>query len=345
MAEQSPIYPLKFEPIYKPKVWGGRSLARLGKTLPGGEDHGIGEAWELADLGSTSASGGGGGAERSVIVNGPLAGQTFHAAIDGYCADMLGDLPLNEQDAFPLLVKFLDAQENLSVQVHPSPEYAADHPEASIKHEAWYIVDAAPGAAIYKGVREGTTPSEFRAALEAGELEPLLVRHPVEPGQCHYLPSGTCHALGAGVVVAEVQTPSDTTYRVYDWGRSGRELHIEEAMQCIHFGPPGVAEYEVNAELRQDSVEATRLVQCPYFRIDRYRAPGGFEDELREGQPAVWIVLDGSGQIISSGATTEFAMGETLFLPAGLRHGHVQLSEAATWLEVTFPQAEPGTLA
>src|SRR5690606_14007588 len=111
---------------------------------------------------------------------------------------------------------------------------------------AWYILDRDPGAVIYKGVKAGVTPQRFRAAIESDEVADLLIAIPAEPGDCHYLPSGTCHALGAGVLVAEVQTPSDTTFRVYDWGRTGRALHIEQAMQCIEFGPPDVARYEKN---------------------------------------------------------------------------------------------------
>jgi mannose-6-phosphate isomerase len=344
MAEQLSPYPLTFEPIYKEKVWGGRALEKLGRALPGDESTLIGESWELADLAATAASGGGGGAERSVIVNGPLAGRTLHEAIERHREAMLGELPLNEQGAFPLLVKFLDAQQNLSVQVHPSEQYAAKHPEAHLKSEAWYIVDCEPGAVIYKGVQEGVTPEQFRRALEADQLEPLLLKVPVEPGQCHYLPSGTCHALGAGVVVAEVQTPSDTTFRVYDWGRTGRQLHVEEAMQCIHFGPPATEQYELNAKVQGAHTEALRLVHTEYFHIDRYAASAGFSDEIAAGEPRIWMVLSGSGKITGDAPALEFGPLQTIFLPAAMT-GQVQLSEPATWLEVTFPQARSPRLS
>ncbi len=143
-----PIYPLTFEPIYKEKVWGGRTLEKLGRTLPGGPDILIGESWELADLAQTSVSGGGGGAERSVIANGPLAGRTFSQVIHDAGPAMLGDLPLTQDHGFPILLKFLDARQHLSVQVHPSPAYAKEHEDAFLKSEAWYVLDADPGAVI-----------------------------------------------------------------------------------------------------------------------------------------------------------------------------------------------------
>jgi mannose-6-phosphate isomerase len=336
------VYPLTFEPIYKEKVWGGRSLERLGRALPGDANTPIGESWELADLAATAASGGGGAAERSVIANGPLAGQTLHDVLQAQPQAMLGHLPLNDAGAFPLLVKFLDAQQNLSVQVHPSAEYAAAHPEAHLKSEAWYIVDCQPGAVIYKGVKSGTTAAQFREAIERDALEPLLIEVPVEPGQCHYLPSGTCHALGAGVVVAEVQTPSDTTFRVYDWGREGRQLHIDAAMQCMDLAPPATAAYEVHESIEGTQARATRLVRTEYFQIDRYHAPAGFSDTVGEGEPRVWMVLEGSGRITSEGPTVNFGPMQTLFLPAGLSQAQVQLDEATTWLAVSFPAAENG---
>ncbi|MFG0260002.1 MAG: type I phosphomannose isomerase catalytic subunit, partial [Phycisphaerales bacterium JB041] len=235
-------YVLTFEPILKAKVWGGRRLERLGKPLPAGVD--VGESWEIADLASTSAGGGGGDAARSVISNGPLAGRTLHEAMDLWGERLLGRAARSAAGGFPLLVKFLDAREHLSVQVHPSPEYARAHPDAHLKTECWYVVDAEPGSVIYKGVRPGVTRTDFERALRAGQgggVVELLDAVPALVGDCHNLPSGTLHALGAGVLVAEVQTPSDTTFRVYDWaaefGRAGRELHVEQALACIDFSP------------------------------------------------------------------------------------------------------------
>lgn len=340
------LYPLKFEPIYKEKVWGGRTLERLGRILPGGSETRIGESWELADLGQTAASGGGGGAEHSRIANGPLAGRTLHELMRARGPALMGDLAPNDFGEFPLLLKFLDARENLSVQVHPSPEYAAAHPEAHLKSEAWYVVDAEPGAAIYKGLKPGTDEAQLREAIARDAVEPLLLRVPVQPGDCHYLPSGTCHALGAGVVVAEVQTPSDTTFRVYDWGRTGRELHVDQAMRCIHFGPPDVEGHERRSRIAGQSTTLTHLVRTEYFRIDRVEAQPGHSQRLTFDQPAVWMMLAGRGEF-TAGDAPALAFGplETLYLPPAMRDAHVRCDEATTWLEITFPQAEPTRLA
>jgi mannose-6-phosphate isomerase len=338
------LYPLKFVPIYKQKVWGGRTLAGLGRQLPGNDATPIGESWELVDLGQTSVSGGGGAAERSVVSNGPLAGQTLHQIIERFGERLLGRLRLTPSGDFPILIKFLDACQNLSVQVHPSPAYAQAHPEAHLKSEAWYILDAKPGAAIYKGVRAGVTAEQFRAALTTGSgqaVEDLMIRIPVKVGDCHYLPSGTCHALGAGVLVAEVQTPSDTTFRVYDWGRKGRDLHVEQAMACIEFGPADTRQYEKRTHIAGVWTTVSRLCACEFFRIEKVRMSEGYQQEIPYDQLTVWMVLAGKGVLTPSpqAPPVPFARGDTLLVPAHQDNAKVALEEDTTWLEITFPQA------
>lgn len=241
-------YPIVLEPIIKAKVWGGRRLAKLGKQLPA--DQPAGESWELADLSSTSVSGGGGEAAHSKIANGPLAGQSIRDAIALWGDDLLGDAKLTTEGGFPLLVKYLDAKEHLSVQVHPSVAYADQHQDAHLKTESWFVLDACPDPqgqppVIYKGFQEGVTKDDLAMAIADGTVPDIMRKETAVPGQCHTLPSGTVHALGAGVLVAEIQTPSDTTFRVYDWakeyGREGRELHIEQAVKCASFEHPPVA--------------------------------------------------------------------------------------------------------
>lgn len=346
-----PLYPLRFEPIYKEKVWGGRTLQqKLGRKLPGDSQTPIGESWELADLGQSSPSGGGGGQERSIIGNGPLAGTTLHEAIRRYGQGLLGRLGLTPTGDFPLLVKFLDARENLSVQVHPSPAYTQRHPDAHLKSEAWYIVDAQEDAVIYKGVHEGVSVQQFRRAIESDAVQQHMIEVPVKAGDCHYLPSGTCHALGAGILVAEVQTPSDTTFRVYDWGRTGRQLHIDQALECIRFGPPDVARQEQRSHIAGIFTTVTRLVTCEHFRIEKVRMSEGYEQELPYDQPAVWVVLQGAGRLVTThdsqtpqaGTRPQevgFEKGQTLLIPAGLAPTHVALDRDTVWLEITFPQA------
>ncbi|MEM7681412.1 MAG: type I phosphomannose isomerase catalytic subunit [Planctomycetota bacterium] len=349
MPDSQALYPLCFAPIYKHKVWGGDALSRhLGRALPTSDTgDGVGESWELVDLAQTSASGGGGGAERSAVANGPLAGKSLSELIAEHGRAILGDLPLTDAGGFPLLLKYLDASGNLSVQVHPSPEYAANHADAFLKSEAWYIVDREPGAVIYKGMKPGVTPNDLRKALEQNTddaVVPLMETVPVEPGDCHYLPSGTCHALGEGILVAEVQTPSDTTFRVYDWGRVGRELHIEQALACIHFGPSQGADYEPGDVVTVDGCTTTTLVRCGFFQIDNHQATAGYTDLVQPRQPRLWMWLSGQG-VFSGPEPIAIEAGSTWLLPAAMPPCTVQAETDAVWLEITFPQAHGGVLA
>lgn len=355
MPSRQPLYPLKFHPIYKTKVWGGRHLEKLGRVLPGDNSNLIGESWELADLGITSPTGGGGGAEQSVVANGPLAGQSLHNLIVIYGDELLGRVQLTPQGPgncggeFPLLVKFLDARQNLSVQVHPGEAYAsahADDPTVHLKSEAWYIVHAEPGAVIYKGIREGVTVEQFRRAIDIGTVEavePLLIKVPVKTGDCHYLPSGTCHALGAGIVAAEIQTPSDTTYRLFDWGRKDRTLHIDQAMAAMTFGPPPteIKRIEQRSHVAGIFTTVSRLVMCEHFRIEKVRMSEAYEQEVPYDQPAVWMVLQGKGTLTpGNGAEpVPFQQGETLLIPAHMDDARVHLDADTVWLETTFPKA------
>ncbi len=334
-------YPLVFEPILHEKVWGGRRLAPFGKALPDGAV--VGESWELADLASTSADGAGGDEARSRIANGPMRGLTLADAVRAQGVNLMGSLrSLDGEEGFPLLLKYLDASENLSVQVHPSPAYAREHPGAKLKTESWYIVSAEPDAVIYKGVHQGVTAAEFESAARAGTLVEQLVHVPVKAGDFHHLPSGTCHALGAGIVVAEIQIPSDTTFRVFDWGRTGRALHLEQAMQCIDFAPPDPAD-----ATSADASPRQRLVATEHYIVDRVEHQGGTESEIVNdapapaGKPMVWMVVQGEGRIRSGGADAfdpvPVSAGTTVLFPAALEGACASFSRDAVVLEIRFP--------
>ncbi len=335
-------YPLIFEPILKEKVWGGRRLARLGKPLPEGAN--IGESWELADLSATSADGGGGDAARSVIANGPMRGMTLADAIVAEGPNLMGSLRLSAGGGFPLLVKFLDASENLSVQVHPSPAYARAHPGAHLKTESWYIVDAEPGAVIYKGVKPGVTREAFAAHVRDNTVMNDMIAIPVTAGDFHHLPSGTCHALGAGVVVAEVQTPSDTTYRVYDWERTGRKLHLDEALACIAY-EPSAPQFAVASDARAGERD---LVATEFYSLRELRTPGDapasaehpLKLPLDAGAPVVWMCIAGHGSIDSADGAfeqTAFKTGDTVLIPAGLGEAKARGSSGTIILEARLP--------
>ena len=338
----TPLYPLKFEPIYKEKVWGGRNLEKLGRRLPGDASTLIGESWEVADLDASSPSGGGGYPERSRVRNGRLKGALLHDLMDEIGYPSINDLDNRAYSGFPLLVKFIDAQENLSVQVHPGPDFVADRPGIEAKWEAYYVVDAVPGAVIYKGLKSGVTEPELRAAVNTGvaaEVEALLHRVPAIPGDTHYLPGGTCHAIGAGVLLIEVQTPSDTTFRLFDWGRSGRELHIDEGMRSIDFEQRDFSRYELRTQFSDGVQTMTRHVACEHFRIDEVVAPAEYRRAVGESGPAIWMVLGGKGEIETAGDPdpVPFARGETLLIPGNLPDAHVTVLSDSSWLEVTLP--------
>jgi len=223
------------------------------------------------------------------------------------------------------------------VQVHPDEAYAQAHPGAALKSEAWYILHADPGAKIYKGVKAGVTKEQFRAALKTGQVEPLLNAIKVRTGDCHYLQSGTVHALGAGLLVAEVQTPSDTTFRVFDWNRltaegKPRTLHIEEALACIHFGPSAD-----KALSGSPTLGASRLAECEHFTIDRVEMPHNVQRPLG-AEMAVWIILQGQGVITAEGCLpTAFARGDTLLMPPGMMGAQVKTIANTALLEVKVP--------
>jgi mannose-6-phosphate isomerase len=221
------LYPLTFQPIFKERVWGGRKMAELyGKPLP--DDIPVGESWEISDRPG----------DISVINNGPLAGKDLRWLLETHGADLLGwQVPAGAR--FPLLIKILDAREKLSLQVHPPADKAAAL-GGEPKTEMWHIVEADPDAELYVGLKPGTTRAEFETRLNNGTVEHCFHRIPVSAGDTMFLPSGRVHAIGAGLVIFEIQQNSDTTYRVFDWNRLGldgkpRQLHLRESLESIDF--------------------------------------------------------------------------------------------------------------
>jgi mannose-6-phosphate isomerase len=327
-------YTLLFAPIFKDKVWGGRALEALGKTLPAGN---IGESWELVDLDSTSVSGGGGGAEHSKITNGPLAGQTIRDAVKQWGRDLLGTTKASTSGAFPLLVKFLDAREHLSIQVHPSPAYAKANPGANLKTECWYILHTQKvdghDPVIFKGLKSGVTRADLERAIREERVPEVMQAVPAIVGECHNLPSGTIHALGAGVVVAEVQTPSDTTFRVYDWakeyGRKGRELHVAQSVECTDFGPaPALAKLA-------PGTNRGRLVTTEFFRVDEVRLKAGESIAIADAAVSgaatrahAFTVLSGNGTI-RAGTDQPITRGQTGLVPATRVPGAMLIATSA----------------
>ena len=337
-----PPIPVVFKPIFKPKPWGGRRLAELfNKPLPTGER--IGESWELASLPPPAAADTG---YESTVCSGPLAGRTVTDLMALWGKGLYGGAELAD-GRFPLLIKFLDARENLSVQVHPKPG-APPRSEATgpppVKHEAWYVVDAEPGAELYIGVRPGVGPQDVAAAANTPAMAGLLRRWPAKPGRCYYLPSGTLHALGAGIVVAEVQTPSDVTYRIYDWDRLDaagrpRELHIERALENIDFADHDDLILQPRRHVAGVFFTATRLTVTERFTIEKIRVTEGAIDDVARGEMAVWIVLRGAGAVRTQSHECTYIAGDVLLLPAAIRSAQLQTRAYTELLEVKIPIA------
>jgi mannose-6-phosphate isomerase len=312
-------YPLKFVPIYKQRIWGGQRLREVfGKYLPAGQK--IGESWELADLPE----------DKSVIANGELAGLTLRSAIEQYPKEITGDE--NFSLPFPLLIKILDAEDVLSVQVHPDPETCRRMGKGEPKTECWYIIAAEPGAVIYKGLKKGVTKEQFAEAIEKGTVAETLVKLQVRAGECHFLPAGTAHAIGPGLLIAEIQTPSDTTYRVFDWNRvddagKARELHVAEALESINFNQSGDELFVTTIGL---------LADCEYFRINRGHQGKNCELLLAPGKMKTLIMLSGCGTILGTeGGLVEFRAGDCVLVPAAYK-GAARFAADTQYLTVTL---------
>ena len=342
------LYPFKFVPKLLEKMWGGRKLETLlGKKLPAGKQ--IGESWELYDFPPGAVEGESGWVSAQ-IASGPLAGRTLHDVIVEFGRDVHGDVPLLPQGQFPILTKFLDARDDLSVQVHPDEKYASTHPGAFLKNEAWYIMQADSGARLLKGLKAGVTRAQFEASLKDGTVESLITSIPAKAGQCFYLRSGTIHALGAGVAVAEVQTASDTTYRVFDFNRidgstgKPRKLHVNEALECIDFS--GVAQPDPpRSHVAGLFTTVSRLATCPQFTLEKVRMTEGVEEPVPYDEPVVWIMLEGEASVRVDGIKepTRFKRGDTVLLPASMKNPVIKTISDCVWLEVTFPtKAEIG---
>jgi mannose-6-phosphate isomerase len=319
-----PLYPFKFQPIYKERIWGGRNLARLfGRQLPDGRT--IGESWELADLAEGT----------SIVANGPEAGKTLMELTAALGGRLLGTAKAMSDGRFPLLLKLLDAETILSLQVHPDARAAAEiGGGAAMKTECWYVIESR-GGFLYKGAMPGVTADQFRRAVEADKAQDVVRRVDTLAGDFHYLPAGMVHALGAGVVLAEVQTPSDTTYRVTDWGR-GREVHLERSMQCIRFclADPG---------LHGPYNDGQTLLATDFFTVSYRRAEAAAAQTTPQGRCTALMVLDAAGgiEVRHDGKVepvTPLAAGETVLLPAGLNGGAVVARGRAAYLEITLPE-------
>lgn len=310
---------MAFRPLIKQIRWGGRRLGEvLNKTIGDGNDYA--ESWEVVDHGD----------DQSVVcspADSEFVGLSLNQIVHDHGAELFGSTsPYNQ---FPLLIKFLDASDRLSVQVHPDDELARTFdPTENGKTEAWVILDAEPGAKLYAGLKAGVTEVDLRTALDRETVEELLHTIEVHAGDCLFIPAGTVHAIGEGVLLAEVQQSSDMTFRLYDWARLGtdgqpRPLHIEESIRATDWeqGPVGLVQPNSIAS------DWERLVECPFFTIDRRRVVHRLElDSVNQAR--VLIGLNGEGEVRFDAGSLPFGLGKTVLVPANC--------EASVVGEITF---------
>jgi mannose-6-phosphate isomerase len=319
------LYPLRFRPILRRYLWGGRRLESLGKSLPPGNDYA--ESWEVVDRGD----------DQSVVLAGPLAGQTLGALVKEFGRPLLGRHAGAAR--FPLLFKFIDAQDRLSLQVHPDDARAArlDPPDLG-KTEAWVVLAAEPHSYIYAGLRRGIDRATLKHELARRTAELCCERLEPRAGDCFFLPAGVVHALGPGLLVAEVQQASNTTYRLYDYDRLGpdgrpRQLHVAEALEAIDYdyGP-------VRAQSPQptDVLGVERLVACPKFVLDRWAISSahrtGGDDRCH-----MVAVVEGAIDIPGDPLGEPLSAGGVMLLPAELGAVEVQPRGRAVVLDAYLP--------
>ena len=300
----------KLSPAFKDYLWGGTKLRDVyGKKC---DYEKVAESWEL----STHPAG------QSVIDGGEYDGLKFGEYLEKVGAKALGVNGAKFKE-FPVLIKFIDAKQPLSVQVHPSDEYALRVEGEYGKTEMWYVVDCEPGASLYFGVNRALTKEEFKKRIEDNTLTDVLYKADVKKGDVFFIQSGTIHAIGAGILICEIQQNSNTTYRVYDYGRLGkdgkpRELHVKKAIDVTNLEPvkerPHLdAPIDIFAE-----TEARLLASCEYFTVYELEIDGTSHLTAGEDSFQSFTVLDGSVQLQAGDAELTFKKGETSFLPAGL---------------------------
>ena len=319
------LYPLKFEPILKDKIWGGTKLKSLFNKAA--ETDKLGESWELSGYEN----------DESVVTNGFLAGNTLPELIEIYMGELIGDSTFDEYGlSFPLLFKLIDANENLSIQVHPGDEVAAERHNSYGKTEMWYVVDAEPGAELIIGFSDDCSRDAYLDALDEGLVEDLLQKVPVKKGDVFFIPAGLVHAIGKGVVVAEIQQSSDITYRIYDYKRvddqgNERELHTEQALDVINFN----ASKEPKTVYTPLMNEVTPLVSCNYFTTNMLRFNKSIARQYAKIDSFVsYMCLDGNFVIDFGGEKTIVNKGDTILIPASIDELSLIPDAEVTLLEV-----------
>lgn len=325
-------FPMRCRPLMKPKIWGGRGLERiLGKTLP--PDEPIGESWEVADVPQGTSS----------IADGPLAGLSLREVMERFGEQLT---PGRQAGEFPLLVKFLDAQDDISIQVHPDADVCRQlYPSERSKNETWLVVHVEPGGAVLHGVREGVALDEICARIADGSIMQIMRRIDVRPGDVIHLPAGTLHALLRGVMLLEVQEPSDSTFRVYDHDRPGqngrpRDLHIEQALRSLHIEQAAAARIVPEPE-RHEWGTRELLIDIRPYRMERLTLTGEMRWEAQAGRGAsVIVVMEGDLALTWAGGDAALTLGEAFIVPPAVER--LTIGPIGTRCRIVVATPHPG---
>lgn len=329
VKEENMFYPIKLIPVYKDYIWGGRNLERLGRNLPEGI---VAESWEV----SAHPEG------ESVIANGEFAGISLSDLLAKFGKQIIGTkLSEGYIHQFPLLIKLIDANQQLSVQVHPDDEYARTHEGGYGKNEMWYIIAADPGAEIICGLVPGTTRESLAKAIRENRIEQCLNKIPVAAGDAFNISAGMVHGLGAGIVLAEIQQSSNLTYRLYDYNRTDargnkRPLHIEKALEVIDFNSSGQAG-RLKAMVQEEApgLRKKRLINSRYFEVDLSELDGETHINTDLERFFCHTFIKGSGRVIYQGGCLQFKRAESILVPAAL--GEYAIEGKTEYLTTSIP--------
>jgi len=323
----STLYPLKFTPILKEKIWGGNKIETILKHEISPLKN-CGESWEVSGIVD----------DESVVSNGFLAENNLNELMEIYLTDLVGEKNYEKYGlGFPLLIKFIDAQDNLSVQVHPDDEFAQEKYGQNGKTEMWHVIQADEGAGLYVGFNQKITAQQYMDAVENGTLENYLKFYPVKAGDTFMIPAGTVHAIGKGVLLAEIQQPSDITFRIYDWNRvdengNGRELHTEEAFEAIH-SEQNLDDFQVHYEPEKN--KTVTLVHSPYFNTNLLEMDMQVEKSFVQLDSfVIYICLEGNAFLVSGDSKERLETGEVVLVPAEVDHLTIIPDAKAKLLEV-----------
>ncbi|RCX21036.1 mannose-6-phosphate isomerase type 1 [Anaerobacterium chartisolvens] len=313
------LYPLKFNAVFKDYIWGGRNFQKLGKRLPEGI---VAESWEI----SCHPDG------VSTVANGSYEGLPLPGLVKKLGRKLIGcELPDSALEKFPLLVKLIDANDKLSVQVHPEDQYAAVNENGELgKNEMWYIISAKPGAKLIYDIAPGVTKASFAKAVGKNKIEACLKYIEVFPGDFLNIPAGLVHAIGEGIVLAEIQQTSNTTYRLYDYNRTDkngnkRTLHIEKALDVIDFDGAGRKEKYQGLSIKiAESCYKTYKIANKYFCVELYDINGTIEENADGSRFCLYVFIEGEGRIEYQGGAEYVSQGQSVLIPAFMGGYHIR---------------------